>query len=102
MSFKHIKPLGNRVLVKRLEAKTTKGGIFLPESAQEKPKQGKVLMVGPGKVDEKGVVQHMHVRAGDTVLFNSYAGTEVKTDDEEAEYLIMSEDEILGIFVSKS
>lgn len=98
-STKHIKPLGNRILVKRSEAKTSKGGIILPDSAQEKPKQGEVVAVGPGKTDECGKVQNLHVQVGDQVLFSSYAGTEVKTEETEAEYLIMSEDDILGVLV---
>jgi chaperonin GroES len=97
MSFKNIKPLGNRVLVKRSELKATKGGILLPDSAQEKPKQGEVLAVGPGKTDENGQLQSPQVRVGDLVLFSSYSGTEVKTEDREAEYLILSEDDILGV-----
>jgi chaperonin GroES len=97
MSVKKIKPLGNRVLVKRLEAKTSKGGILLPETAQEKPKQGEVIAVGPGKMDEDGTMHAMNVRIGDLVLFSAYAGTEVKNEDSGAEYLIMSEDDILGV-----
>lgn len=93
----NIRPLGNRVLVKRFQAKTSKGGILLPDSAQEKPKQGEVIAVGPGKIDEEGTMQKMIVQVGNKILFSSYAGTEVKTEDSEAEYLIMSEDEILGI-----
>lgn len=90
-----MKPLGNRVIIKREEAKTTKGGILLPDSAKEKPKMGQVVAVGPGKMDEKGRVQPMNVSVGDKVLFSAYAGNEVKNED--VEYLIMAEDEILGI-----
>lgn len=93
-----VKPLGNRVLIKRCKAQTTKGGIILPDSAQEKPKEGTVIAVGPGKMDENGNFEPISVKEGDLVLFSSYAGTEVKcsvSDDEE--YLILSEDEILGI-----
>lgn len=97
MSTEHIKPLGNRVLVRRLQAKTTRGGIILPDSAQEKPKQGDVVAVGPGKRTEEGVLKPMTVQVGDRVLFTSYAGTEVKTADAEQEYLIMSEEDILGV-----
>lgn len=94
----HIRPLGNRVLVKRSEPKTSKGGILLPESAKEKPRQGEILAVGPGKLDEKGHLKPLSVQVGDVVLFSSYAGTEVKTDnDAEDNYLILSEDDILGI-----
>lgn len=97
MSFKNVKPLGNRILVKRSSAKTTKGGIILPDTAKEKPKQGEVVAVGPGKMDENGKIQPMDVNKGDVVLFSSYAGTEVKTDEVDAEYLIMSEEDVLGI-----
>jgi chaperonin GroES len=97
MSITKIKPLGNRVLVKRSEAKTSKGGILLPDSAQEKPRQGEVVAVGPGKMDENGEIQAMNVRVGDTVLFTAYAGTEVKSNEAGTEYLIMSEDDILGV-----
>ncbi len=97
MAIKKIKPLGNRVLVKRSEAKTTKGGILLPESAQEKPRQGEVVAVGPGKMDEEGSVKAMHVRVGEKVLFSSYAGIEVKMDDAESDYIILTEDDILGV-----
>ncbi len=99
MTFKNIKPLGNRVLVKRAEAKTTKGGIILPETAKEKPKQGEIVAVGPGKIDEEGTLKTMNVRVGDQVLFSAYAGTEVKTLEQGVEYLIMAEDEILGVLV---
>lgn len=95
MSEKKIKPLGNRIVVKRQEAKTTKGGILLPEAAQEKPKQGKVVAVGPGKIDDKGHSQPMNVKIGDEVLFSTYAGTEYKAD--EADYLILSEDDVLAV-----
>jgi chaperonin GroES len=97
MSAEHIKPLGNRVLVRRLQAKTTRGGIILPDSAQEKPKQGDVVAVGPGKRGEDGQLKAMTVQVGDRILFTSYAGTEVKTDRAEEEYLIMSEEDILGV-----
>lgn len=95
--MKTIKPLGNRVLIKRSKAQTTKGGILLPDSAQEKPKEGEVIAVGPGKIDEHGVKEAMQLKVGDRVLFSSYAGTEVKNNDEEM--LILSEDDILGVLV---
>lgn len=101
-SFKKIKPLGNRVLVKRSEAKATRGGILLPESAQEKPKQGEVVAVGPGKMDEEGRLTPMNVEVGDQVLFNKYAGSEVKTEETDAEYLIMTEEDILGVLSHKN
>lgn len=95
----HIKPLGNRVLIKRSEIKMTKGGILLPETAQEKPRQGEIVAVGPGKFDDKGELKAMNVRVGDIVLFSSYAGTEVKTEDGQADFLILSEEDILGVLV---
>jgi chaperonin GroES len=95
--MKNIKPLGNRVLIKRSKAPTTKGGILLPDSAQEKPKEGVVVAVGPGKIDDHGNQEAMQLKMGDRVLFSAYAGTEVKNDDEEM--LILSEDDILGVLV---
>ena len=92
-----LKPLGNRVLVQRSKVKTTKGGILLPDTAQEKPKEGKVVAAGPGKMSDDGSIEAMSVKVGDTILFGSYAGTEVKEMGDENEYLILSEDEILGI-----
>lgn len=94
-----VKPLGNRVLVKRAEAKTTKGGILLPDSAKEKPKMGVVMAVGPGKADEDGKLQPMNVKVGDKILFTAYAGTEVKSEDPTVEFLIMAEEDILGVLV---
>ncbi|MBA3816691.1 MAG: co-chaperone GroES [Parachlamydiaceae bacterium] len=90
-----IKPLGNRVLLKRSKAPTTKGGILLPDSAQKKPQEGVVIAVGPGKIDEHGKRDSMQVKEGDVVLFSAYSGTEVIGDDEEL--LIISEEEILGV-----
>ena len=91
-----IKPLGEKVLVKRLEAEaTTAGGIVLPEAAKEKPKQGTVIALGDGKQLESGEKAPFQVKVGDTVLFSSYGGTEVTVDGEE--YLLMSEDDILAI-----
>ena len=95
MSTKKIKPLGNRIVVKRQEAKTSKGGILLPEAAQEKPRQGEVIAVGPGKTDEKGRQHPVGLKAGDEILFSSYAGTDYKTDD--GEFLILSEDDVLAV-----
>lgn len=97
MSVKDIKPLGNRVLIKRSQVRTSKGGILLPETAQEKPKQGEVVAVGPGKMDDEGSLIPMNVHVGSQVFFSSYAGTEVKTEDQENQYLIMSEDDILVV-----
>ncbi len=95
----HIKPLGNRVLVKRSESKVSKGGIILPDAAQEKPRQGEIVAVGPGKMDDKGNLKPLDLKVGDVVLFSSYAGTEVKMEEAEADFLIVSEDDILGILV---
>lgn len=93
-----LKPLQNRIIVQREEKKITKGGILLPETAQEKPRQGKVIAVGPGKMDDKGKVRALDVKPGDTIFFSSYAGTEYKTS--ETEYLIMAEDDVLAIVES--
>lgn len=91
-----IRPLGDRVLVKRLEDKEVKkGGIIIPDTAKEKPQEGKVIAVGPGKRDESGKNIPLDLKKGDRVLFGKYSGTEVKLDDEE--YLIMREDDILGV-----
>ncbi len=91
-----IKPLGDRVLVKRLEAEeTTAGGIVLPDTAKEKPKQGKVIALGVGKKLDSGETAPLQVKKGDTVLFGSFAGTEVTVDGEE--YLLIAEDDILAI-----
>ncbi|MBN1590144.1 MAG: co-chaperone GroES [Pirellulales bacterium] len=89
-------PLGDKLIVRRLEAEeTTSGGIVLPEGAREKPKQGRVLSVGDGRLAADGMRVELGVHDGDRVLFNRYAGTEVKIDNEE--FLIMSEDEVLAI-----
>ena len=92
-----IRPLHDRVLVKRIEPgdKTSAGGIIIPDTVKEKPQEGEVVAVGPGKMLEDGNVQPMNVKAGDKILFGKYAGTEVKLDDED--YLIMREDDILGV-----
>jgi len=91
-----IKPLGDKVLVKRLEAEEkTAGGIVLPDTAKEKPKQGKVIALGDGVQLESGEKAPFQVKKGDTVLFGSFAGTEVTIDGEE--YILMSEDDILAI-----
>lgn len=92
-----IKPLGKRVLIQRSKANTTKGGILLPDTAQEKPKEGKVVAVGPGEIDEEGNCKPLNVKVGDTVLFSSYAGTEVKNREGDEDFLILSEDDLLGV-----
>ena len=96
MSVKKIKPLGKRVLIKRAEADLTKGGILLPDSAQEKPKQGEVVAVGPGDMKDDGSVTPLDLKIGDRVLFGAFAGTEVKTEEDE-DYLLMSEDDVLAV-----
>lgn len=91
-----IKPLGDRVLVSPIEAKeVVKGGIIIPDSAKEKPMEGKVIAVGPGALNKSGERLPMDVKTGDTVLYGKYAGTEVKIGDEK--YLIMHQDDILGV-----
>lgn len=91
-----IRPLHDRVIVKRVEEeRTTAGGIVLPGSAAEKPSQGKVLAVGKGKILENGDVRPMDVKVGDRVLFGKYAGSEVKVDGEEL--IVMREEDIMGI-----
>ncbi|EPR32282.1 10 kDa chaperonin [Alkalidesulfovibrio alkalitolerans DSM 16529] len=91
-----LKPLHDRVLVKRLEEEEkTAGGIIIPDSAKEKPIKGEVVAAGPGKVSAEGKKIEMSVKKGDKVLFNKYAGTEVKIDG--VEYLVMREDDILAI-----
>ncbi|SMB99923.1 chaperonin GroES [Thermanaeromonas toyohensis ToBE] len=90
------KPLGDRVLVKVIEAEEkTKGGIVLPDTAKEKPQQGEVLAVGPGRVLENGQRLPMEVKKGDKVIFAKYAGTEVKEGDQK--YLLISERDILAV-----
>jgi len=90
-----IRPLKDRVLVVRIEEKETTGGIIIPDTAKEKPQEGKVIAVGPGKRDENGKRIPLEVKKGDRVLFGKYAGNEIKVDG--VEHLIMSEDDILGI-----
>lgn len=93
----NIQPLGDRVVVKSLEAETkTKGGIVLPDTAKEKPQEGKVVAVGKGKALDNGTIQKPEVKVGDTVLYGKYSGTEVTTKDGE-EYLIMKEEDIFAI-----
>jgi chaperonin GroES len=92
-----LKPLGDRVLVQRSKAQKTVGGILLPDTAQEKPKEGKVIAVGPGKLNDQGNREALNVKVGDRVLFSSYAGTEVKNQDSDEEFLILKEEDILGL-----
>ena len=91
-----IRPLADRVIVQRLEAESvTSGGIVLPDSAQEKPQRGKVISVGTGRILDDGTLGKMQVKKGNSVLFSSYAGSEVKLDGKE--YLIMNESDIMAI-----
>ncbi len=91
-----LKPLQDRVLVKRLEEKEqVKGGIIIPDSAKEKPMEGEIVAVGGGKVKDDGSKQPLDLKVGDRVLFGKYAGSEVKIEDEE--FLIMREDDVLGV-----
>ena len=90
------KPLSDRILVKRTEEKEqVKGGIIIPDSAKEKPMEGKVIAVGPGKVEKDGKRIPMDVKKGDRILFGKYSGTEIKLDD--VEHVILREEEVLGI-----
>jgi chaperonin GroES len=91
-----IRPLQDRLLVKRLEEKEMKkGGIIIPDTAKEKPQEGEVVAVGAGKIGEDGKRQPLEVKKGDKILFGKYSGSEVKIEDEE--YLIIREEEVLGI-----
>ena len=92
----NIRPLQDRIIVKRLdEEEKTAGGIIIPDAAKEKPMQGEVVAAGNGKVTEEGKVLPLDVKVGDKILFGKYAGTEVKLDGED--YLIMREDDVLGV-----
>ena len=96
MATPRIKPLNDKVLVKRLEAEeVTKGGIVLPDTAREKPKEGKILSLGDGRLLDDGKRAPFQVKVGDRVLFTSYAGTEIKIEGEE--YLILGEDDVLAV-----
>jgi chaperonin GroES len=92
-----IRPLQDRVIVRRLEesVEKTKGGIIIPDTAKEKPQQGKVIAVGKGKVNDDGKLTPLDVKVGDKILFGKYSGSEVKLDGEE--HLIMREEDILGV-----
>ena len=92
-----VRPLADRVLIKRLEDDTerTKGGLYIPDSAKEKPQQGKVMAVGKGRLLENGTVNPLDVKTGDKILFGKYSGSEIKVDGEEL--LIMREEDILGV-----
>ena len=92
----NVKPLADRILVRRIEEQETrKGGIIIPDTAKEKPIEGEVIAVGNGKVNDEGKIRPLDVKVGDRVLFGKYSGTEVKLDGEEA--LILREDDIVGV-----
>ena len=91
-----VKPLYDRLIVKRVEEKEVKtGGIIIPDTAKEKPMEGKVVAVGPGRVEKDGTTIPLQVKVGDRILFGKYAGTEIKI--EEKEHVILREDEVLGV-----
>ena len=91
-----IRPLQDRIIVKRVDGEeTTKGGIIIPDSAKEKPQEGKVIAVGKGKINEDGKLQPLDVKKGDKVLFSKYAGTEINIGG--VEHLIIREDDVLGV-----
>jgi chaperonin GroES len=91
-----IRPLQDRIIVRRVdEEETTKGGIIIPDSAKEKPQEGKVIAVGKGKANEEGKIQPLDVKKGDKVLFSKYAGTEINIEG--VEHLIIREDDVLGV-----
>jgi chaperonin GroES len=92
-----IRPLQDRVIVRRLEdeVEKTKGGIIIPDTAKEKPQQGKIIAVGKGKVNDDGKLTPLDVKVGDTILFGKYSGSEIKINGEE--HLIMREEDILGV-----
>lgn len=95
----NLKPLGDRLIVKRLEAESkTKGGIIIPDSAKEKPVEGKVVAAGSGALTSEGKQIPMHVKVGDVVLFTKWGGTEIKIENEE--YLIMKESDVLAVKLS--
>ena len=99
MTTTKVRPLNDRVLVKRMsEEEKTAGGLFIPDSAKEKPARGVVIAAGPGKVDDNGKRTALEVKSGDKVLFGKYSGTEIKLDGEE--HMILREDEILAILES--
>jgi len=96
-----VKPLYDRILVKRLNTEEkTKGGIIIPETAKEKPQEGKVVSVGKGKLLEDGSTRPLDVKAGDRILFSKYGGTEINIEGDE--YLILREDEVLAVVEEKS
>ncbi len=100
MAKNKIRPLQDRLIVERLEGEEkTASGIYIPDTAREKPQRGKVVAVGKGKVKEDGTVQPLDLKSGDEILFGKYAGTEIKIDGNE--FLIMREDDVLGVIEAK-
>lgn len=96
----NVKPLHDRILVKRMEEKEmVQGGIIIPDTAKEKPMEGKVVAVGPGKVLEDGKKSKMDIKKGDRILFGKYSGTDIKIEDEE--YVIMREEDVLAVIEKK-
>jgi chaperonin GroES len=94
-----VRPLHDRVLIKRIEEQETiKGGIIIPDTAKEKSQEGEVVAVGTGKMLENGTIAPLEVKEGDRILFGKYSGTEIKVEDQD--YLILREDEIIGIFTT--
>lgn len=92
----NIRPLHDRIIVERIEEETkTAGGLIIPDTAKEKPQQGKVVAVGKGKTTEDGKILALDVKVGDTIMFGKYAGTEIKIEGKE--YLMMREDDVLGV-----
>ncbi len=94
-----VRPLQDRILVERVEEEVKKGNIIIPDTAKEKPQQGKVIAVGPGRIDESGKRVPMDVKKGDMILFGKYSGNEIKLDDKEL--LIMREEDVLAIIEKK-
>ena len=95
----NVRPLADRILVRRIEEQETKrGGIIIPDTAKEKPQEGEVIAVGTGKVNDDGKKTALDIKAGDRVLFGKYSGSEVKLDGEE--YIIMKEEDVLGVLGS--
>jgi len=98
-SIMKVRPLQDRILVERIEEEVKKGNIIIPDSAKEKPQQGKVIAVGTGRIDESGKRIPMDVKKGDLILFGKYSGNEIKVDDKEL--LIMREEDVLAIIEKK-
>ena len=94
-----VRPLQDRILVERIEEEVKKGNIIIPDTAKEKPQQGKVIAVGPGRIDESGKRVPMDVKKGDMILFGKYSGNEIKVDDKEL--LIMREEDVLAVIEKK-